>query len=624
MKARRLRYCLCAALTAMLLTVMCAACGGFTAYAESGAAADNISWKCTYKSSNSNGYFGALTDGRLYDVFAIEAPGKQYLSINLNGRKAQCLYIKWSESSPGWTLRATLSDGTTLDSVWGKHGYLQEYVPLPEDTVSLRMITSDGAAKPMRIFEIEVYSPGSLPERVHQWEPTPTTAELMVISTHQDDELLFLGGTLPYYSGELDYDTVTVYATFDRAQRLHEALEGLWVCGATQYPVFLDYPDYYCKSMYAAEFEWDRADVTRRLTELIVKHRPQVIVTQDENGEYGHGQHILLVDIVKTALLRSTNSDYLDANFNGLEPWPVPKCYLHLYGTNKIVMPWDTMTLESLGGRTALQVAKDAYQKHTSQLKFDFFVGAGESIYDCRLFGLYKSNVGADAAKNDFFENITLRYRHVKPPESALPEYLSRRGSTGWLYENLNAAEGEPRYLRYCEVGSAAGWYAADQSGCLLEPNRAVTLFTDSQLDLSGFETLTLIGDQPDHYSYYDGIALSAVIVRYGRYENNAAAFYLADSFGELITPITPITVSTELPERTQPEIIISDGDIGDEGFSCSFGALGQLSLIACVCVMLIATAVTLMIITLQLQRKKRRAARRRPRDRRGGRRYRR
>ncbi len=67
-------------------------------------------------------------------------------------------------------------------------------------------------------------------------------------------------------------------------------------------------------------------------------------------------------------------------------------------------MDW-RQPLEAFGGRTSFEIAEEAFRCHVSQQHTRYRVedfGAG----DCSLFGLYRSLVGEDIEKNDFFENL--------------------------------------------------------------------------------------------------------------------------------------------------------------------------------------------------------------------------
>ena len=82
----------------------------------------------------------------------------------------------------------------------------------------------------------------------------------------------------------------------------------------------------------------------------------------------------------------------------------MPKCYLHLYAESPITFDW-RVPLDAFGGRTALEVAQEAFAKHVSQAHTRYTVE--DSGYgDCRLFGLYRSLVGPDENHDDLFENL--------------------------------------------------------------------------------------------------------------------------------------------------------------------------------------------------------------------------
>ena len=83
----------------------------------------------------------------------------------------------------------------------------------------------------------------------------------------------------------------------------------------------------------------------------------------------------------------------------------MPKCYLHLYAENIIDMDWQ-QPLEAFGGETAFQVAEEAFRCHKSQQSTDYRV-KDSGPCDCSLFGLYRTLVGPDEAKDDFFEHLS-------------------------------------------------------------------------------------------------------------------------------------------------------------------------------------------------------------------------
>lgn len=69
----------------------------------------------------------------------------------------------------------------------------------------------------------------------------------------------------------------------------------------------------------------DLVEATARVVELVRKHRPQVIVTYDENGFYGHPDHINANRVAVGAFKLAGDASH--ASPSGLEPWTPTKLY---------------------------------------------------------------------------------------------------------------------------------------------------------------------------------------------------------------------------------------------------------------------------------------------------------
>ena len=69
-----------------------------------------------------------------------------------------------------------------------------------------------------------------------------------------------------------------------------------------------------------------------------------------------------------SSLKKSGNSKYDKASAKEYGLWDVPKCYIHLYPENQIIFDW-SMPLSAFGGRTAFDVADEAWHCHLSQQK---------------------------------------------------------------------------------------------------------------------------------------------------------------------------------------------------------------------------------------------------------------
>jgi LmbE family N-acetylglucosaminyl deacetylase len=222
--------------------------------------------------------------------------------------------------------------------------------------------------------------------------------------------------------------------------REHEKLDGLWESGIRNYPVNGDFDDIYSETLEQAKISYSYDAVLEYVTQQIRTFKPNVVVTQDLNGEYGHGGHMLLAEAVCEAVDNSMSDTFFPEQAQTYGTWDVPKTYLHLYSENKIFMNLNT-PLESLSARTAIEVAKDAYLKHESQQWCWFYV-SDTYEYSCAKFGLYRTTVGADTVTGyaadgsadagisaDMLEHITTYSKQKEEEQSRLALEASRKAS---------------------------------------------------------------------------------------------------------------------------------------------------------------------------------------------------
>ncbi len=587
MNIKRFLICFAVIFAAMMLR------GTFSvSAAANNSTAENIAKSCKYTFSSNSSKKSKLIDGNLSTLYSCEKSGKQYIEIDLNGNTAQCLYIKWKKPCSSWLLSVDTGDGFGEPVQCGQYNLVQEYAELPEGAVKVRIATNDASKYPIEILDLYIYGSGRLPGSVHKWQPTPSTAELMVVSTHQDDELLFFGGTIPYYSCESGLDTVVVYMAYDNGLRLHEALEGLWVCGHRQNPVFLCYPDEYCTSVSGAKRYWNEDAVSQNLTELIATYKPQVIVTHDENGEYGHGQHMLTVKCVKNAIGNAADSEYMSEMLPSLDTYSVPKCYLHLYGKNKVVMQWDKL---SVGEKSSLETAQKAFKQHTSQWSTGFRVRMSGNN-NCSKFGLYHTTVGNDTKCNDFFENITPRIVNIPIPDSAVTADFSKSPEIKRLYIYTNPVSGERREVRYGTVSDSDGWYIADETGAIVLPISRLAIFSDRSVDgILSYETLSASDISPLIYRYKAQPDAVAVLVRFGEW-NGVCGWFEVDEKGDVLNE-NPTVILKKYPVVTPTSIEISSSDVSVSEY---YGKILPIVILLCV-----VTAVTSTTILAAKHRRK-------------------
>ena len=313
--------------------------------------------------------------------------------------------MQWGRVPSEWLLKENESTTT-----FGTHGFLHEYVPLSSSQNSVTIVSKES----MTLCNIRAIPIGTDPKTIAQvWEEPQEKTDFLVFSTHADDEILFLGGVLAKYGGGEGLPVQIAYLTefwSTEPVREHEKLDGLWEAGIRRYPVDGGFRDYYAADLDEALSKYDHDKVLSWTVSTIRRFKPLIVVTQDLNGEYGHGGHRLLARCVTEAVERSMDPSFYPASAEEYGVFDVKKTYLHLYPENTITLDV-RQPLPSMGGRSALEVARDAYKKHVSQQKYWFYVTDDPKDYraseiNCSKFGLFRTTVGNDSGQNQMTENI--------------------------------------------------------------------------------------------------------------------------------------------------------------------------------------------------------------------------
>lgn len=384
-----------------ILAVALALLLGASCCAEPLAEAVDITKKCHFKVSE--GKKDKLLDGSFHSDWTYRKPDAQ-VGVELpEGAVPGTMMVYWDFEPEGYQVLEYDADRNLLRQRDEADSFpcIESCIDLLPETkyVFLKM-----TAPEQDIAELRLYSAGALPESVHNWEAPVEKADLMVVSTHQDDELIFFGGLIPYYAVAQNRPTAVVYMANCGRSRRREALSGLWAMGVRNYPAFINLKDKRVKSIEAGIKLWGGEErVLEELVERIRRYKPEVIVTHDFDGEYGHNQHKITALSMQEAIDAAADAGRFPESLEKYGSWQVKKLYIHLYGENQIHMPW-TVPLEALGGQTPLEVARRGYAEHASQQKY-FQVEEGGK-YDNALFGLYSTTVGLDAGAGDLFENI--------------------------------------------------------------------------------------------------------------------------------------------------------------------------------------------------------------------------
>ena len=336
------------------------------------------------------------------------------------------------ENGPYWVVNGDTGERAQC----GLDNFLHDYVDLTElFDQAPKKVSIEFGDHPVKLGDLRVFTEGEPPADVQRWERAPEDGvDLMLCSAHSDDEQLFFAGVLPYYAGELDYPVQLVTFTRHRNQgayRSHELLNGLWAVGVKTYPVMGEFDDYYCEGLQQGYTVYERSGITEDImlsyvVEQIRQYKPLVVLGHDVNGEYGHGAHCLYSDLVQKAVGISMDPEAFPESAEKWGTWDVPKTYLHAYPENIVHMDWN-QPLTKFDGMTAYQVCKTyGFPAHESQYKgFAWYTAdsdRGEDIEDFgpSYYGLFRTTVGPDQEKNDFFENLTTREEQKRLEEEKL------------------------------------------------------------------------------------------------------------------------------------------------------------------------------------------------------------
>ena len=337
---------------------------------------------------------GTLTDTKLSTAWKA-TKSKPSLRFSIpEEADAVLMTLEWKNLPEPFTVELLDADGGRLSLENKAGGFYMDAVPISPEVREIILTPQD---QDDALSSVRVYSEPYPRHVIQQWQEVPEKLDILFISTHQDDELLFFGGAIPAYAAREDVNTAVLYMTTCSRIRCREGLDGLWTAGLRCHPIFLGLEDYNTYNVQEANSRWRAYDPLGMLTEIICRYRPEVIVCQDFDGEYGHAQHKLTASLVNSAIERAADPELPGS-------WDVRKFYVHLYKENQVHMDWN-QPLDDTGVITPMFLAMEGYDKHRSQHAY-FSMRRDGTHYDNTLFGLYRSTVGPDVAGNDFLENI--------------------------------------------------------------------------------------------------------------------------------------------------------------------------------------------------------------------------
>ena len=142
------------------------------------------------------------------------------------------VYIEW-DMIPG----EFILEWESGELVCGKEGFLHDYIMLPEEVNQINISFADDAYR--LLCDIRVFTFGSAPDGIQDWQAPCVNADILVFPTHSDDETLFFGPLIAHYAIERQLTVQTAFMVNHAGypERSHERLNALWAFGITQFLV---------------------------------------------------------------------------------------------------------------------------------------------------------------------------------------------------------------------------------------------------------------------------------------------------------------------------------------------------------------------------------------------------
>ena len=215
-------------LTGLLLTLLllCATCTALAAEAV------DITSDCKFKLCYTGRKYTQMTDKKYTSYWESKSVNNPWIMLTApEDTPIAGLYICFGNMPPAWEVQVSDDGEDWFKAVDGDTRFLHSYVALPEPSRYVRVIVNYEKKYTLRVNEIYALSEGELPDWVQVWEPTHEKADILFISTHPDDELIFYGGAIPTYAVEQGRRVVVAY--FNRSNTTRSTACGTWACATT-------------------------------------------------------------------------------------------------------------------------------------------------------------------------------------------------------------------------------------------------------------------------------------------------------------------------------------------------------------------------------------------------------
>lgn len=323
----------------------------------------------------------------------------EYIDVSCGGTMMSGVMIRFYDNCGSLTVQLPDGDGWIDDVTIGTH--LTDWMGFSREVDHFRIRNTSG--KKLVLSEVNIYGSGEKPAACHQWNDCEK-ADLMLVVGHPDDDLLWFGGLLPTYGGQRGLHVVVTYANAKDPKRKLELLQALWTCGIRDYPCMMNFGGTTHSLAETYRLWGGKERIMTAFMTAVRKYKPDVVITQAESGEYGHGAHKLVADVMpKCAVLAADPNEYPGTG----EPWQIKKVYLHMWPENQQHFNWHE-PLTAFGGEDSYNVTTRALLCHRSQTRTGFWnMQQGEKdAFDNTCFGLAFTTVGPDVILGDLFENL--------------------------------------------------------------------------------------------------------------------------------------------------------------------------------------------------------------------------
>ena len=331
MAVRKTRWLLAALLVILGASLLPAACAD---------PAPDITKKCRFYALSARKNFSRCTD-RDYKTYWRSGNGDGAgVEVTVpEGQTASGVEVQWYEHPHAWGVQVQDESGAWRDAGHSEGAYLTDYLPLPEGTTFFRVTNAPGEKRHFNLMELRIYGAGEIPPEVHRWEPPAEKADLMLLVAHSDDEVLWFGGALPTYAGQEGKAVQVCMLVPSMPYRRLELLDCLWHCGVKNYPVWGGFRDVFSYSLAKQYKKWNKNHLYQVVTGWIRRFKPDVLLTHDLQGEYGHGAHRACADSVMKCLDLAADDKKYPASAKDWGTWDVPKCYILLWKENVVDIP---------------------------------------------------------------------------------------------------------------------------------------------------------------------------------------------------------------------------------------------------------------------------------------------